>query len=47
MIRHMGGSVVGLLIPPVVRTTPPGRPTGGDVRALDEFARAGASGLSA
>jgi hypothetical protein len=43
VIRHMGGSVVWLLIPPVARTTPlpPGQPEA-TVRALDEFARAGA-----
>jgi Protein of unknown function (DUF3156) len=48
VIRHMGGSVVWLLIPPVVRTTP--LPTGQPeamVRALQEFERAGARGLSA
>jgi hypothetical protein len=47
VIRHMGGSVVWLLIPPVARTTPlpPGQPEA-MVRALDEFARAGARELS-
>jgi hypothetical protein len=48
VIRHMGGSVVWVLIPPVVRSTP--LPTGQPeamVRALDEFARVGARGLSA
>jgi hypothetical protein len=39
----MGGSVVWLLIPPVVRTTPlPAGQAEAMVRALDEFARAGA-----
>jgi hypothetical protein len=48
VIRHMGGSVVWLLIPPVVRTTPlPAGQAEAMVRALDEFARAGARGLSA
>jgi Protein of unknown function (DUF3156) len=43
VIRHMGGSVVWLLIPPVVRTTPlPAGQAEAMVRALDEFARAGA-----
>jgi hypothetical protein len=44
----MGGSVVWLLIPPMARTTPlpPGQPQA-MVRALDEFARVGARGLSA
>jgi hypothetical protein len=44
VIRHMGGSVVWLLIPPVVRTSPlpPGQPEA-MVRALDEFTRAGAA----
>jgi hypothetical protein len=44
VIRHMGGSVVWLLIPPVARTTPlpPGQPEA-MVRALEEFARAGAA----
>jgi len=48
VIRHMGGSVVWVLIPPVVRTTPlPAGQPEAMVRALDEFARAGARGLSA
>jgi hypothetical protein len=39
----MGGSVVWLLLPPVVRTTPfPAGQPEAMVRALDEFARAGA-----
>src|ERR671921_2371775 len=43
VIRHMGGSVVWLLIPPVARTTPlPAGQPEAMVRALDEFARAGA-----
>jgi hypothetical protein len=48
VIRHMGGSVVWLLIPPLVRTTPlpHGQPEA-MVRALDEFERAGARGMSA
>jgi hypothetical protein len=48
VIRHMGGSVVWLLLPPVARSTPlpPGQPEA-MVRALEEFARAGARGLSA
>ena len=42
VIRHMGGSVVWLLIPPVARTTPlPAGQPEAMVRALDEFARAG------
>jgi hypothetical protein len=43
VIRHMGGSVVWMLIPPVARATPlpEGQPKA-MVRALDEFARAGA-----
>jgi hypothetical protein len=45
VIRHMGGSVVWLLIPPVARTTPlPAGQPEAMVRALDEFARAGAHG---
>jgi hypothetical protein len=42
VIRHMGGSVVWLLIPPVVRTTPlpEGQPEA-MIAALDAFARAG------
>jgi Protein of unknown function (DUF3156) len=48
VIRHMGGSVVWLLFPPVARTTPlPAGQPEAMVRALDEFARAGARGLSA
>jgi hypothetical protein len=41
-IRHLGGSVVWLLLPPVVRATPlpDGQPEA-MVAALDEFARAG------
>jgi Protein of unknown function (DUF3156) len=41
VIRHMGGSVVWVLFPPIVRETPlpPGQPEA-MVRALDEFARA-------
>jgi Protein of unknown function (DUF3156) len=41
-IRHMGGSVVWLLLPPVVRTTPlpDGQPEA-VAAALEEFARAG------
>lgn len=43
VIRHMGGSVVWLLIPPMVRDTPlPAGQPEAMVRALDEFARAGA-----
>ena len=45
VIRHMGGSVVWLLIPPVARTTPlPAGQPEAMVHALDEFARAGARG---
>ena len=42
VIRHMGGSVVWILFPPVVRTTPlpKGQPQAA-VRALREFARVG------
>jgi Protein of unknown function (DUF3156) len=42
VIRHMGGSVVWLLFPPVVRTTPlpPDQPRA-MVRALDAITRAG------
>jgi hypothetical protein len=42
-IRHLGGSVVWVLFPPVVRATPlpDGQPEA-MVAALDEFARAGA-----
>ena len=42
VIRHMGGSVVWVLFPPVVRATPlpDGQPEA-IVAALDEFARAG------
>ena len=42
VIRHMGGSVVWVLFPPLVRDTPlpDGQPEA-MVRALDEFARAG------
>jgi hypothetical protein len=48
VIRHMGGSVVWLVIPPVVRTTPlPAGQPEAMVRALYEFARVGARGLSA
>jgi hypothetical protein len=48
VIRHMGGSVVWVLFPPLVRITPlPAGQPEAMVRALDEFARAGASGLSA
>jgi hypothetical protein len=48
VIRHMGGSVVWLLFPPMVRTTPlPAGQPEAMARALDEFARAGARGLSA
>jgi hypothetical protein len=41
-IRHLGGSVVWVLLPPVVRATPlpDGQPEA-MVAALDEFARAG------
>ena len=41
-IRHLGGSVVWVLLPPVVRATPlpDGQPEA-VVAALDEFARAG------
>jgi hypothetical protein len=43
VIRHMGGSVVWLLFPPMARTTPlPAGQPEAMVRALDEFARAGA-----
>jgi len=48
VIRHMGGSVVWLLIPPVARTTPlPAGQPEAMVRALDEFARAGRAPLNA
>jgi hypothetical protein len=48
VIRHMGGSVVWLLFPPVARTTPlPAGQPEAMVRALDEFARAGARRLGA
>jgi hypothetical protein len=48
VIRHMGGSVVWVLIPPVLRSTPlPAGQPEAMVRALDEFARAGARGLGA
>jgi len=48
VIRHMGGSVVWVLIPPIVRTTPlPAGQPEAMVRAVDEFARAGARGLGA
>jgi hypothetical protein len=48
VIRHMGGSVVWVLFPPLVRTTPlPAGQPEAMVRALDEFARAGAHGFSA
>jgi Protein of unknown function (DUF3156) len=48
VIRHMGGSVVWLLVPPVARTTPlPAGQPEAMVRALDEFARTGARGLNA
>jgi Protein of unknown function (DUF3156) len=41
-IRHLGGSVVWLLLPPVVRATPlPAGQPEAMVAALDEFARAG------
>jgi hypothetical protein len=41
-IRHLGGSVVWMLLPPVARATPlpDGQPEA-MVAALDEFARAG------
>jgi Protein of unknown function (DUF3156) len=40
VIRHMGGSVVWLLLPPVARTTPlPAGQPEAMVRALDAFAR--------
>lgn len=43
VIRHMGGSLVWILFPPVVRTTPlPPDQARETVRALDEFARLGA-----
>jgi Protein of unknown function (DUF3156) len=43
-IRHLGGSVVWLLLPPVVRTTPlPGGQPEAMAAALEEFARAGRS----
>ena len=46
VIRHMGGSVVWVLFPPIVRDTPlPAGQPEAMVRALDEFARA-ARGLS-
>jgi hypothetical protein len=42
VIRHMGGSVVWVLFPPVIRATPlPGGQPEEIVRALEEFARAG------
>jgi len=45
MIRHMGGSVVWVLVPPVVRATPlPAGQPEAMVRALAEFARAGGVG---
>jgi hypothetical protein len=41
-IRHLGGSVVWLLLPPVVRATPlPEGQSEAIVAALEEFARAG------
>ena len=44
VIRHMGGSVVWLLIPPMARTTPlPAGQPEAMVRALEEFTRAGAA----
>jgi hypothetical protein len=44
VIRHMGGSLVWVLFPPIVRATPlpPGQPHE-TVRALEAFARVGAS----
>lgn len=46
VIRHMGGSVVWLLFPPVARTTPlPAGQTEAMVKALDAFAQAGERGL--
>lgn len=45
LIRHMGGSVVWLLIPPVARATPlPAGQPEAMVRALHAFARADARG---
>lgn len=42
VIRHMGGSVVWFLLPPVARTTPlPAGQPEAMVKALDAFARAG------
>jgi hypothetical protein len=42
VIRHMGGSVVWFMLPPVARTTPlPAGQPEAMVRALDAFARAG------
>jgi hypothetical protein len=42
VIRHMGGSVVWFMLPPVARATPlPAGQPEAMVRALDEFARAG------
>lgn len=44
VIRHLGGSLVWVLFPPIVRATPlPPEQAEEIVRALDEFARAGES----
>jgi hypothetical protein len=44
VIRHMGGSLVWVLFPPIVRATPlPPEQARETVAALDAFARAGAS----
>jgi hypothetical protein len=42
VIRHMGGSVVWVVFPPIIRASPlpPGQPAE-IVRALEEFAAAG------
>jgi Protein of unknown function (DUF3156) len=43
VIRHMGGSLVWVLFPPIVRATPLAPEQAGEtVRALEAFARAGA-----
>src|SRR4051812_796787 len=46
VIRHLGGSVVWVLFPPIVRATPlpPGQPEE-ILRALDAFRAAGRGGL--
>jgi hypothetical protein len=44
VIRHMGGSLVWVLFPPIVRATPlPPEQARETVRALEAFARAGAA----